>query len=1369
MVNPAEAGGGTDRIVVTGTIGRVYEFDLKENWSNWHERLSLYFSANDITEAKKVPILLTSIGTEGYGLFKDLCTPALPSSKSYAELVELMSNHLQPRPSEITERYKFKERLQKDDETIVQYIANLKKLSMNCGFGNNLESALRDQIVWGIRNTGIKKRLLSEPDLTYKKCIELSISLETTLRGVAELNATSNFTSSKINYNKSFRPSTSTNSSKPSRPNLTANPQFSTTKGDPGQWKKCYCCGKANHLSKNCHFRNYKCHVCGKQGHLKNVCKVRKTSGKQNNNYVESDSIVSQSKTLTEEFNCLDIASMNNLRIEKSINYVKPIEMKLIIESKPINFEVDTGSGISAICYSDFVKQFPDLTVKLKPTDEVFHSYVGDPIKPVGVVHVNCAINKNCKEKSLQLYVMKSNKEERNVSPILGRSWLQALKIDLGQLNSHCKPTIQGLNQVNDNELELEKVIKDYPVVFSDKLGKYTKRKFELHLKDDARPIFCKPRPIPYAIKDKVELEINRLVNENILTPVESSEYGTPIVPVMKPDGLIRLCGDYKVTINKMLMIDRHPIPRVDDLFVALRGGKKFSKLDLSQAYQQIELDEKSKKLVTISTHKGLFMYNRLPYGVASGPGLFQREIENLLRGLDNVVSFLDDIFITGKNDEEHIKNLKAVLSRLEDSGLTVKRSKCSFFQESISFLGHVIDAKGLHMNNDKVKAIVEAEPPTNVSELQAYLGLVNYYAKFLPDLSTVLSPMYELLRKDVKFLWSCKQEKAFTKSKELLLSGNVLVYFNPDLDIVLSCDASPYGLGIVLSHRFSNGDEKPIAYASRTLTKAEKGYSQLEKEALAIIFGVKHFHQYLYGKHFILKTDHKPLTTIFGPKNGIPQMTANRLQRWSIFLSGYDYEINYVRSKDNCNADGLSRLPLPSKTIDDEGEEYTYLNFVKSDVQCLNFFDVKKETAKDVVLSQVCEYVKYEWPDNSKIVDKLKPYFNRRNELYVDKDCLMLGNRIVIPVSLRKLILTELHSSHLGVVKMKSMARSYVWWPNIDSEIEEIAKSCKLCYECKSNPPKVTSAWKWPAAPGHRIHIDHCGPIKGKYYLLITDAYSKWLDVMEASSLTTDCTIDLLRVYFANWGIPLILVSDNATCFTADEFQKFVLRNGISHYKTAPFHPASNGAAENAVKTFKNKIEVLSKEMSNVKQAISKFLLEYRNTPHCTTGVSPAELHVGRRLLTRLDRIKPIVLAQKVLKSEIPARTCNKINFSIDDIVYVRNYNKNKSTWIKGKIIDQVSPVTFIVKTEDNLIWKRHVNQMRKFVEQENVPIVDNNLNLDELLKGIQGNEFVTPQEVIVPKPIEPGEVPKLRSPEPIPILRRSKRDRKPVKRFEL
>ncbi|KAL6473975.1 hypothetical protein MHYP_G00175360 [Metynnis hypsauchen] len=268
--------------------------------------------------------------------------------------------------------------------------------------------------------------------------------------------------------------------------------------------------------------------------------------------------------------------------------------------------------------------------------------------------------------------------------------------------------------------------------------------------------------------------------------------------------------------------------------------------------------------------------------------------MDQVLSGLSSVQCYLDDILVTGKTDEEHLSNLSATLQRLHDFGLRVRKDKCEFFKQSVEYLGHVIDSEGLHKASSKVKAIVDAPAPQNVSQLRSFLGLLNYYGKFIKNLATMLKPLHELLCQGKQWKWTEQCNQAFIKAKEALLKSKVLTHFNPKLPLQLACDASPYGVGAVLSHIMPSGDDRPIAFASRTLNRAERGYAQIEREALGIVFGVRKFYQYLFGKRFTLLTDHRPLTTIFGPYTGIPSLAASRMQRWALMLSAHTYDIKY-------------------------------------------------------------------------------------------------------------------------------------------------------------------------------------------------------------------------------------------------------------------------------------------------------------------------------------------------------------------------------------------------------------------------------------------------------------------------------------------
>ena len=245
--------------------------------------------------------------------------------------------------------------------------------------------------------------------------------------------------------------------------------------------------------------------------------------------------------------------------------------------------------------------------------------------------------------------------------------------------------------------------------------------------------------------------------------------------------------------------------------------------------------------------------------------------MENLLSDLKHVCVYIDDILITGVDESDHLRNLQTVLQKLQEAGLTLKKSKCKFAVSSVEYLGHVIDSEGLHPAESKVRAIRDAPTPTNVTELKSFLGLLNYYHKFLPDLATQLAPLHNLLCQNAKWSWTCIHDEAFTQAKSLLHSSSLLVHYDENKPLIIACGASPYGVGAVLSHRMADGSELPVAYASRSLSPAEKKYSQLEKEALAVIFSVRKFHDYVYGRKFILYSDHKPLQYLLSESKQTP------------------------------------------------------------------------------------------------------------------------------------------------------------------------------------------------------------------------------------------------------------------------------------------------------------------------------------------------------------------------------------------------------------------------------------------------------------------------------------------------------------------
>lgn len=501
--------------------------------------------------------------------------------------------------------------------------------------------------------------------------------------------------------------------------------------------------------------------------------------------------------------------------------------------------------------------------------------------------------------------------------------------------------------------------------------------------------------------------------------------------------------------------------------------------------------------------------------------------MDTILRGLDGVICYIDDIMITGKTKAEHLENLKKVLERLRQHNIKLKKPKCTFMARSVRYLGHQIDAEGLHATEDKIKAIMDAPAPRNVQELRSFLGLLNYYGKFISNLSSLLHPLNSLLQQEAKWEWSQECNRAFQAAKDKIASPNVLVHYDSTLTIKLPGDASAYGLGAVISHVMEDGTERPIAFASRTLLASERNYSQVEKEALSLIFGVSKFHTYLYGRRFVLVTDHKPLTTILGPKKGIPPMAAARLQRWALKLSAYTYTIEFRGTKEHCNADGLSRLPLNCVGTLEYADDPMYVNMAQLESLPVTATQLATATRTDPVLSKVHHYVTRGWPQQ---VDAgLKPYFSRKEELAVESGCVLWGLRVLVPEKWRERVLSELHHDHPGISRMKCIARSYFWWPGLDQCIEQLARGCVDCQSVK-NAPAVAPLhpWVWPSRPMQRVHSDFAGPFQGAMFLVMVDAFSKWPEVCVMQSTTAEKTVEALRPIFARYGLPEQVVSDN-------------------------------------------------------------------------------------------------------------------------------------------------------------------------------------------------------------------------------------------------
>ncbi|XP_011689306.1 PREDICTED: uncharacterized protein K02A2.6-like [Wasmannia auropunctata] len=691
--------------------------------------------------------------------------------------------------------------------------------------------------------------------------------------------------------------------------------------------------------------------------------------------------------------------------------------------------------------------------------------------------------------------------------------------------------------------------------------------------------------------------------------------------------------------------------------------------------------------------------------------------MDRMLKGIPKTGSFVDDTIITGKDDQDHLQNLKMVLQRMREWNFRLSRKKSNLLQPSVKFLGQILCAEGICTDLDKIKSIMSMREPKDINELKSFLGLT---------------------RDGVKWNWNDKCRKSFNGIKKAVSSAPILAHYQQTVPVGIACDASSVGVGVVLFHRYEDGSERPIAFASKTLSAAERNYSQVEKEALSIVFGIKRFIQYLYGCRFILVTDHNPLLAIFGPNRELPSLAATRLHRWAIFLSSFLYDIEYRNTHRHGNADALSRLPLEdSKPVDVEIEEEIKAIAVEHPITS-NL--VRQKTNRDPTLSSVTRFIRKGWPDKqSQLSDNLKPYFIHRDEFTVEQGIVMWGIRVVIPESLRDQVLKQLHETHSGIVRMKALARSYVWWPGMDNDIGTLAKSCVSCAVNRDNPPTAPlHPWSFPEKAWQRLHVDLAGPFLNNMWLIMVDAYSKWPEVYKLGKDSSSAqVIQCIRESISRYGIPDTIVSDNGPQFVSKEFEEFCKKNGIRHTTSSAYHPRSNGEAERFVRTFKNNMKS-SKNAQKDNLELCNFLFNYRITVHATTGVAPSELMMRRQLKCHLDLLHPDVDSTVKINQEKQRHQFNKKvpvrEFSPGDKVWVRTFGKHDPKWNLGTIIRSVGPVSYIVQVDSRTL-KRHVDHIISASVQKPLETNSNDIiiNPEELSNS-------TEPEIVEEQSPEPG-----------------------------
>nr|XP_054749950.1 uncharacterized protein K02A2.6-like [Lytechinus pictus] len=792
----------------------------------------------------------------------------------------------------------------------------------------------------------------------------------------------------------------------------------------------------------------------------------------------------------------------------------------------------------------------------------------------------------------------------------------------------------------------------------------------------------------------KVKKELESMLKQGVISKVtEPTKWCSGMVPVLKPNGSVRICVDL-TSLNKAVEREIHPMSSVDESLAKLGKSTIFTKLDANSGFWQIPLSDESKLLTTFVTPFGRFCFDRLPFGITSAPEVFQRTMSNILEGLDGVICHMDDVLIHGVTQADHDTRVRAVLQRLQGAGITLNHDKCEFSQQRVKFLGHFIDRTGVKVDPSKTKAIRDFPAPRTVKELQRFLGMVNQVGKFLPALASISEPLRQLLKKDNIWCWTEVQQRSFKQIKEMLISTEVLAHYDPELPTVIAADASCAGIGAILYQVQRDGKRRPVCYASRSLTETEQRYAVIEKEALAATWACERFSEYVLGLHFEVETDHKPLVTLLNSKE-LAKMPP-RLQRFRMRMMRFDAKTLYVPGKQQTSADTLSRAPVERPGRSDvsfieEVESYASTSTINLPVTVKRLDEIRKAQKADEVCAKVRDYCIKGWPEYMPHNPILKNYFEQRGHLSVVDDLLVYDERLVIPRALRLDILERLHQGHLGITKCRGRARESVWWPGLSTSLEEMISNCTTCaiHRQQVHEPLMTSSF--PSRPWERLGMD-LFEHKGKTFLIVVDYYSRWIEIKQLQGQTTAAVISSLKEIFATHGIPDLVVTDNGPQFANENFRKLAEEYGFVHTTSSPRYPQANGEAERGVRT----VKALLKKNHDINLA----LLSYRVSP-LQNGLAPSELLMGRRLKTQVP-VLPHTLLPQLQQQDLKSVREKEEKYRSDQMMtYNRRHDSRELpelqpgdlVWIRdqsryGRVIQKaIQPRSYHVQTEHGTI----------------------------------------------------------------------------------
>lgn len=951
---------------------------------------------------------------------------------------------------------------------------------------------------------------------------------------------------------------------------------------------RCYNCDSIGHIARNCQKPRRargSCYECGSTEHQVKACPKKNqtisviqstgTVGKTKKNVVTINLIAmdGEAREGSIQTTCL-IDTGSPISFIKS-EFVHENNYNMLINDRDKFIGINKSHlNVLGIYYTEIVV---DCTYKIK---------VKLYVVPDDTMSYGCVLGTNVVEPQSFLF-----KDEilNNASDPVENPFAEILNV---QFDPEPENKKEMLNVEEGTDLETKAKISliyenSYKNNFNDSVVN-EKHEMKIKLKSDA-PIYFRPRRLSYHEKEKLQAILDDLLGKGIIRP-SNSEYASRVVLVRKKNNEIRLCVDFR-ELNKITIRDNFPTPLIDDNLDLLRDKRYYSALDLKNGFYHIKMHADSVKYTAFITPMGQYEYVRMPFGLTNAPRVFQRFISDIFHELirsHNIIFYMDDLLIATEDLNEHLDILRRTFEIAATNGLKFRLDKCFFLRSVIDYLGYTVSQEGIKPNPENVESVRNYPIPTNPKAVQRFLGLASYFRRFIPSFSLKAKPLYDLIKKDVKFKFGEQELIAFETLKEHLIQAPILAIFSPLLETEIHCDASAKGLAGILMQKQKDGLFRPVRYLSKRTTEYESRLHSYELEMLAIVYTVQKLHVYLQGIKFKIVTDCAAVKMAFHKKIMNP-----RIERWIMEMSNYDYDIEHRSNTKMQHVDALSRCH--NICVIEENSFEQNLNFAQNLDPRIRELQQELETTerKDFELHDGLVYRK------------------TKNDVL-----------FYVPEKMEKNVIVACHDDlgHTGIDKtMEYISRSY-WFPEMKRKVSEHVANCLKCiaYNNKSGRQEGNLH---PIPKGNlpfvTIHVDHYGPLsqtrkKNKYVFEIIDAFSKFVTLFAVKSVKTSEVLSCLKTYFRYYSTPLRIISDRGSAFKSADFEAFMDEYNIQHVKVAPFTPEANGQIERINRDLTPMLSKLTKLGGNWDEILPEVEFAMNNTYCRAISDSPARLLFG-------------------------------------------------------------------------------------------------------------------------------------------------------------